>query len=187
MISDRDDAGWRHHEEPHVVVLVGVLGRRIHDVDVQVDGRLDDPQSVDSRLLDRLPKCHTCQVAVAVGVATRLQPSLQLGVEQNEDAVVRRIHDKGRAGEVAWSTGPGQGVGVRGQQIQNAVSIRTGRTGRHDVHRVRSRSPGHLADSGGGSLGQPRIDFPLAAHPPRWARTACGGGIGTWSPTDTPT
>ena len=54
MVPDRNRTGRRQHQEPHIVVVVGVLGRRFDPVDVQVDSRFHDPQPGDSRLLNRL-------------------------------------------------------------------------------------------------------------------------------------
>ena len=36
-------------------------------------------------------------------------------------------------------------------------------------------------------FGGPGTHVAVPAHPPRWARTAGGGAMGTWSPTETPT
>ena len=171
------------------MVLVGVLGRRIHEVDVQVDGRLHHPQPGDARLLDGLPERHTGEVGITVGVPAGLEPAPQLGVEQDQDPAVRRIHDQRRARQVPRATGPVEGVGPGVQEFQNPVLLRTDRSGLDGVPGIVDLSSGQVGQVGGrGSrAGGPGTHVAVPAHPPRWARMACGGTMGSWSPTDTPT
>jgi len=81
-------------------------------VHVEVDRRRDDRQSRDARLLLRLPQGDVGQLTVTVGVPARLEPALDLGVEQEQDVPRGRVDDEGRAREVALGTGPQERIGV---------------------------------------------------------------------------
>ena len=130
------------------MVVVCVLGRWFDPVDVQVDGRFDHPQAGDSRLLDRLAQGHPCEVGISVGVATGLEPALQLGVEQDQDPAIRRIHDERRAREVTGPTGPIQDVGSGVQEVQDRIAFRAGRTSLHGRSRVADPTSGQVHQVG---------------------------------------
>ena len=136
MVPDRNRTGRRQHQEPHIVVVVGVLGRRFDPVDVQVDSRFHDPQPGDSRLLNRLTQGHPGKVGVTVGVTAGLEPALQLGVEQEEYPTIRGIHDECRASEVTGPTAPVEGISADVQQLQDRVAFRAGRAGLNCSARV---------------------------------------------------
>ena len=70
------------------MVLVGFLARRINHVDVEVDRRFHHPKTDNARLLGGFPKCHPSQVGITVGMATRLEPALQLGVKEHQNPPV---------------------------------------------------------------------------------------------------
>ena len=144
VVADRHRTGRRQHQEPDIVVLVRILGRRIHKVDVQVDGRLHHPQPSDARLLDGLPERHTGEVGITVGVPAGLEPAPQLGVEQDQDPAVRRIHDQRRARQVPGATGPVEGVGPGVQEFQDPVLLRTDRSGLDGVPGIVDLSSGQV-------------------------------------------
>ena len=92
------------------MVLVGFLTWRINHVDVHVDRRFQHPKTDNARLLGGFSKCHPGQVGITIGMATRLEPALQLGVKQHQNPPVRRIHHEGRAGQVPRAAAPVQDV-----------------------------------------------------------------------------
>jgi len=92
------------------MVLVGFLTWRINHVNVQVDRRFHHPKTDNARLLSGFSKCHPGQVGITIGMATRLEPALQLGVKQHQNPPVRRIHYEGRAGQVPRAAAPVQDV-----------------------------------------------------------------------------
>ncbi len=96
-------------------MLVCVLGRRVDHVHVEIHRRFHQSEPGDPRLLGGLPQSHPAQVGVTVGMATGLEPTLELGVEEHQDPTVHRIDDQGRTGQVSRPTGPvehtGTGVG----------------------------------------------------------------------------
>ena len=59
-----------------------ILFRRVHEMDVDVDSWDHDAEPADTSLFFSLTQGDMCQVSVAVCVATRLKPTLQLGMEE---------------------------------------------------------------------------------------------------------
>ena len=76
---------------------VGVLSRRIDLVDVEIDRRRPHAQPGDAGLLRRLPQRHRREVGVSVGVTARLDPDLQLRVEEDQGCVPQPHRPRGRS------------------------------------------------------------------------------------------
>ena len=123
------------------MVLMGVLGRRIDDVDVEVDGRFEHPQPCDAGLLTSLSQGNPGKVAVTVCMATGLEPALQLCMEQEQDPAIRRIDHEGGPGEVSGSTGAEQGTLMLVEEFEDPVPLGPGGAVRHDDAWVNAIAP----------------------------------------------
>jgi hypothetical protein len=108
------------------MVLMGVLGRRIDDVDVEVDGRFEHPQPFDAGLLASLSQGNPGKVTVTVCMATGLEPALQLCMEQEQDPAIRRIDHESGPGEVSGSTGAEQGTLMLVEEFEDPVPLGPG-------------------------------------------------------------
>ena len=71
------------YQEANVVVQMSVLLRGIHFMNIKVDGAGPDSQTIDTGFFCCLRQRDCQQVGVAIGVATRLHPNLELGVMQS--------------------------------------------------------------------------------------------------------
>jgi len=84
-----------HHDEPQIEVDMFSESIAVIDpVEVEVDRGNQDAQTVDAALLGRFPQRHPGELGVTIGVAPRLEPTTELGVEEDEDALPRRIDDE---------------------------------------------------------------------------------------------
>ena len=116
----------------------------VEHVDVEVDRGREHAQAGDAGLLLRLPQRHPGQVAVAVGVAARLEPAPHLGVEEQQHLAGARVDHRRRPGEVALEARAVEGV---------RVGVDEG----EDLRRGSPRgcaSPGRAADDGGSGRGE---------------------------------
>ncbi len=123
MVPDGFGSGWREHEETHVEMQMRIFGRWVHLVNVDVDGGTDDPQPLDAGFLGRFFQGDRGKVRVAVGVPARLQPLLQLGVEQQQARIARRVDHERAAGQMARSTRANGNVVVRINEFEDARSV----------------------------------------------------------------
>jgi hypothetical protein len=53
-ITDRHGTSWRDDQKAHVMVLVRIFSRWVNDMDIEIDGRFGDAQTVNTRLFSRL-------------------------------------------------------------------------------------------------------------------------------------
>jgi hypothetical protein len=98
-------AGRGQQQEPQVVVHVERTVGVGHVVDVEIDGRQHRAQVDEPGLLLGLPTGGGQEVAVAVDVATGLEPAGQLAVVEDQDAAGGVDHHR-RRGEVVGQGGP---------------------------------------------------------------------------------
>ena len=113
-------------EKPNVEMEVRSVCGRIDLVDVDVDRDRVDPQALDARLLGRLAQRDRGQVGVTVAVSARLQPALQLGVEQQEDVLGRGIDDQRGAGQMALEAAAVEGVVVGTDEVEDRATMALG-------------------------------------------------------------
>ena len=146
--------GRGDHDEPQVEVHVFAERVAVVDpVEVEVDRGNQDAQAVDAGLLGRLPERHPGELGVAVGVSAGLEPTPQLGVEQDEDALARRVDDQRGSGEMSRCRGAiGQCRPVSLQQVEDPTSVAVLVGREHGVEQPRSGP-----DRGHGSVAEPRI------------------------------
>lgn len=139
----------RKDHEPHVVVVVCVLGRRVDTVDVEIDRDGPHPQAVDAGLFLSLSQCNGWEVRITVGMAAGLDPDLQLRMEQNESALKVGVHDQRRAGEVPGSLDPVERTRASIDEFAHSAA-RNGEIG--SSHRV-DRCPRQFRVAGRAKLG----------------------------------
>ena len=113
-------------EKPNVEMEVRSVCGRIDLVDVDVDRDRVDPQALDARLLGRLAQRDRGQVGVTVAVSARLQPALQLGVEQQEDVLGRGIDDQRGAGQMALEAAAVEGVVMGTDEVEDRATMAFG-------------------------------------------------------------
>ena len=79
------------------------------DVDVQwhrIGTGWQDLELFDSRFLARFPECDGQRIELSIGMSTGLQPSIELGVMQEEDIATIPRDDPRRTGHMSLETGP---------------------------------------------------------------------------------
>lgn len=77
------------------------------DIDVQghrLGAARQNVELFDPRLLAGLPEGNTERIGLTIGVSTRLQPSIELGVMQKEDVAVILRDDPRRTGHMPFET-----------------------------------------------------------------------------------
>ena len=72
-----------------------------YPVDIDIDNFRCDGQVADSRLLDRLSPGNVDQVAIAIAVASKLQPATELSVKMKQKALSVFSDDQCRGSQVA--------------------------------------------------------------------------------------
>ena len=87
-------------------MVVGVFGGWVDSIDVEVERDRPDAETFDTGLLLRLAQGDRRKIGITVGVSARLDPDLQLRVEQHERAFGGRIDHEGAPGEVAGALAP---------------------------------------------------------------------------------
>ncbi len=96
-------------------------------VDVDVEGPRSAAVEVESAepcLFEGLPKRDLLAARLAgVGVATRLEPAVELAVVQQEHPPARGRDDDRAPGQVALRDPTIEGVGVASDKVENAVAI----------------------------------------------------------------
>ena len=104
------------------------LGGRGDLVHVEVHGDGIDHEALDAGLLGRFSQCNGSQVGVTVAVSARLQPALQLGVEQQQDMVPRSVHHQRGSRQVTLEAGAAEHVVVRRDEVEDRapMSLRIG-------------------------------------------------------------
>jgi len=107
--------------EPHVVMEHLGLARTRNIVDVEIDSRIDDLESLDARLLCSLLECHARQVRFPVGVPTRLKPTAELRVEHQQRLRRIVIEDQCRACQMARRRGSIEGVGLQSREFEEST------------------------------------------------------------------
>jgi putative hydrolase of the HAD superfamily len=75
----------------------------------------------DPRFLAGLPEGNSERIGLAIGVSTRLQPSIELGVMQEKDVAVIPRDDPGRAGHVPFETGSVETIRTTLDELDEAV------------------------------------------------------------------
>ena len=113
MIAVQHAMRWGKDEETHVEVQMWNLVRRFHEVDVDVDSghRYREPRQ--ACFLGGFAERDGGQVGIAVRMTARLQPLSELRVMEHQEAIAARVVDERGTREMAASTCPEQGVGVR--------------------------------------------------------------------------
>ena len=79
------------------------------DVDVQwhrIGTGWQDLELFDSRFLARFPECDGQRIELSIGMSTGLQPSIELGVMQEEDIATIPRDDPRRTGHMSLEAGP---------------------------------------------------------------------------------
>lgn len=95
LVGGQTGIGRSDDEEPEVMVVMGILGRRIDSMDVEIDRRLDDFEPRDPGLLRRLPEGLDRQVTGSVHVPAGLNPDSELRMMQEDETLAVRIDDEG--------------------------------------------------------------------------------------------
>ena len=103
---------------------MGRLVRWPHLVDVEVDRSIEGAQRGEPRLLGGLTQRGGRHGGFAVGVPTRLQPLLELRVEEHEHSPTSLLHHDRRTGEVPLETGSMEGVGMGRGEVEHLVAHR---------------------------------------------------------------
>ncbi len=81
-------------------------------VDVEVDRRPAQGESVDPGLLGGFTERDLAEVGLSVGVTTRLQPEARLGVQHQQHALAVGVDDQCRPREVTRTARSQQRVGM---------------------------------------------------------------------------
>lgn len=115
----RGGIGLKH--ETHVEVPVGGIGfTRRYPVPVHVKNlRANRSQAREAAFLGAFAQGDAKQIAIAVGVAAELEPFVQFQVMREQSALTLRVHDPGRAGEVAGYTGTQQAIRFGGDETNH--------------------------------------------------------------------
>ena len=92
-------------------------------VNVAVDSRAQHAQTVDPGLLGGLGQRHRGQMALAVRVATGLQPQAELGVQHQQRPFAVVVDHQRRAGQVPGQTAPMKGIGMLLGERQDLVAV----------------------------------------------------------------
>lgn len=131
MVATRFGSSSGEDQEPHVEMQVGVLLGRSHAVNVDVDRRSHHRQIFEPGLFGGLSPGDPSEIGIAIGVTTRLEPTLQLGVEQQQARTSTRINDERRAGEMSRPTGSIRNIAVSVDQLEypsaDGVKVAAGR------------------------------------------------------------
>lgn len=107
--------GSKNQKADIEVKMLGFTGSGRNGVDVDVDGGGHDDKTVDPGLLGGLLQRHCGQVAVTIGMASRLEPPIELAMVEQKRLGPGGIDDEGRAGQVSgqatamqrvWFTNP---------------------------------------------------------------------------------
>jgi hypothetical protein len=111
-----------------VQMLVGRLVAAGRDrVDVHVEGprgRGVEGETVDARLLPRLPQRHGFGARLSgIGVAAGLKPPVELPMMKQQDSVGRSGHHEGASREMALGDTTVEGVGMACQEVQDARHV----------------------------------------------------------------
>lgn len=113
----------REHQVTNVEVQVGVFLRRIDSMDIDIDCRHHHLQTGNTRFFFGLAQRNMRQIRVTVGVAARLEPSLQLGVEQHEACTPTWVDNERRTREVPWSARANRDVFVIIDEGENSAAV----------------------------------------------------------------
>jgi hypothetical protein len=125
----REDRRVRRHDEvAQVEVLVGglVLARGdVVDVDVQGPRRRRvEGEGAEPGLFHGLPECDLFAGRLArIGMASRLEPSVELAVVKQEHPVSRGRDDDGAPRQVALGNPTIEGVGVAAEEVDDPVAV----------------------------------------------------------------
>ena len=109
-------------EETDVVVKMSGLGAAGRDeVDVEVeDPGIGDDKVCKTRLLKAFAPGHREDVGIAIGMATGLEPAIELAMMSEEDALTRGVEDPRGTGDVPDGEGTLETIRMRGDKIAEA-------------------------------------------------------------------
>lgn len=122
MVDGRCGFSRCQNEESNIEVEMRRLVSSFGDaMDVEVNSRFDQMQAGEAGFFLRLPKGHPPQIAVAVSMAARLEPSIQLPVVDEQDLVSPGVEDQSRSGQVAFQARAMQGVRMVGTELEDLL------------------------------------------------------------------
>jgi len=95
----------------------------VDGVDVNIDRWSHHSQTIDAGLFLSFAQCDMSQVGVAVSMTTRLQPTLELGVEQHQTGSSTGIDNKGGPGQMTGPACAHRDIRMRVDELQDAVTV----------------------------------------------------------------
>jgi hypothetical protein len=123
-----DDKGFLPvvlQKKPNVVVIMGrflLPGRDAVDIEVE-NLRTDGLQSSQSGFLETLLHRDSENIGVSIGMASRLEPEIQLPVMRQERLPARHIENPGRRGDVSLSETPLEALRISHDKITETKGI----------------------------------------------------------------
>ncbi len=96
MVVVNQGVWGREHKEPHVKVdMFRLITTGGNGVDIQIDRRCHHPQTINPGLLLGFAKRNGGEVAVTVGMSAGLQPSVELGVMEQQRLAATGVYHEG--------------------------------------------------------------------------------------------
>lgn len=122
MIDGGRRISGRDHEKPNVEMQVcGLVAALRYRMDVEIDRWLTHFEPVDPHFFVRLSQRRNGEVAVAVDMPTRLEPTIELGMMNEKGRAARWVDNQRRSGEMAIETRSIQSIGVGVAEVENAA------------------------------------------------------------------
>ena len=116
--SDEDEADVEMEMRRLLALLI--LGNGM-DIEVERFAGGED-EAVDAGFLGRFPAGDADDVFVAVAVAAKLEPAIEIAMVMEEGAAAIRADDEGAAGEMAGKAGAEEAIFAAVEELDHAVS-----------------------------------------------------------------
>jgi hypothetical protein len=120
VITHGNRSFGRKNNKANVEVEMWRLARWPNFVDIEVEGRSYNTQSVNARLFNRLSKCRCSEVCVAIDMATWLQPLLQFRVKEQNESFGAFFDDECGTGEMSLSTRAKKRIVVHATELDHS-------------------------------------------------------------------